>query len=69
MPQLMAHIASPVAPVSPTRTRTLLSALLAGQQPSGTFCKSTIRPLAKTLGQLLADRENKTGGRGEEREE
>ena len=35
-------------PVSPARTRTMLSALFAGQQPSETFCKSPIRPLAKT---------------------
>ena len=35
-------------PMSPARTRTMLSALFADQQPSQTFCKAPIRPLAKT---------------------
>ena len=34
--------------MSPARTRTMLSALFADQQPSQTFCKIPIRPLAKT---------------------
>ena len=45
-------------PVSPARTRAMLSALFADQQPSETFYKkSTSRPLAKT------PRQKKFGGR------
>ena len=48
MSQFLAQIAFPVAPASPARTRTMLSALFANQQLSQTCCESPMRPLAKT---------------------